>query len=264
MRALNKPSAATHSTKGVAKGIATGMPVTTHGISPSVVLLHHHDTAIRSCLAEALTAEGLLVNEVPDGDSALIVLNSTGVNAAVIDASSPGTSGFDVLKKVRNTTVISNLPILILAEGAELERVIALELGADDCLLSPFTSREVKLRVRSLLRRSNELSGFTVIRTGEFYFDALAHEVRVKDNIVRLTSAEFRLLSLLVKKQGAVALRHELVAELSRPEGHSPDYRTINTHMRRLGRKLGVAGQRLQSIRGVGYRFTINDTSNAR
>jgi two-component system phosphate regulon response regulator PhoB len=224
-----------------------------------VVLIHHHDSGTMKELAAVLAEEGFLVRQAPDGDAALLLLNSTGVNAAILDAASPGTSGLDVLKRVRGKSIIANLPVLVLAEGDELERIIALELGADDCLLAPFTGREVKLRIRSLLRRSNELSGFTVIRTGDFYFDALAHDVRVRETRLRLTSAEFRLLSFLVRKQGAVAQRQELVTELSRPQGHSPDYRTINTHMRRLRKKLGAAGDRLQGIRGVGYRFSLGD-----
>jgi two-component system phosphate regulon response regulator PhoB len=225
------------------------------------VLLQHRDTSTRAALDDALVADGLLVKSVADGEAALQVLNTTGVNAAVLDAASPGTSGLDVLKRVRNTPIIANLPILMLAEGEDLERVVALELGADDCLLAPFGGREVKLRVRSLLRRHNDISGLTVIRTEDFYFDALAHEVRVRDRQLRLTSTEFRLLSLLIKKQGAVVLRQELVTELSKLPEHAPDYRTINTHMRRLRQKLGVAGTRLQSIRGVGYRFTSHEVA---
>jgi two-component system phosphate regulon response regulator PhoB len=226
-----------------------------------VVLVHHHDAFVRNSLAADLSAEAMTVKEAADGETALLLVNTTGFNAAVLDGASPGTSGLDVLKKIRGTTLIANLPVLVLAEGAELERVVALELGADDCLLSPFTTREAKLRVRSLLRRSKELSSFTVIRTGDFYFDALAHDVRVRNTRLRLTTAEFRLLALLVKKQGAVAQKQELVSELSKPRGQSPDYRTINTHMRRLRRKLGPLGDRLQSIRGIGYRLALNDAA---
>ncbi len=221
-----------------------------------VVLLRCSDDEEREALMEAWPPETLNIRIASDSASALALLRSGSVQVAVLCVSGVGRSGFDLLKRIRADAETESLPVLIIAKGADYERIVSLELGADDSVLTPVTGREVWLRVRSLLRRSNALPKPNIIRTAEFLFDPLSHKVCIHGQPVHLTGTEFRLLNLLARRPGVVVERRELVETLTHHSGKLPDRRTINTHMRHLRKKLGPLGSSLQNIRGIGYRFS--------
>jgi two-component system phosphate regulon response regulator PhoB len=221
------------------------------------VLLFLQDDAIRRTIIAALTPDWIEVICAEDGRSAEKALDSGNIEAVVLGTSNTDTAGRDTLKRIRNNRETENIPVLVLAEGADYERIVSLELGADDCLLPPFIGREIWLRVRSLLRRSANHSKPPIIQSAEFHFDPIAIEVRVLGKPVHLTGTEFKLLSLLMRRPGVVVEKDTL----SRSTGRSLDYRTINTHMRRLRKKLGPIGEYLQSIRSVGYRLNWRSSS---
>ncbi len=226
------------------------------------MLLHHPDEAIRTAISRTLSQDQLEVISVADGREAQQVLNAGSFQVIILSASSAGITGLDLLKRIRGNPAWESIPVLVLAEGPDYERIVSLELGADDCILAPFVGREVALRVRSLLRRSNCLPKQVIIQTPQFHFDPVAHDVRVLGNPVRLTGTEFKLLSMLIKKPGLVVEKRELTKALSGSSGQALDYKTINTHMRRLRGKLGPLGEQLQSIRGIGYRLTWKSESD--
>ncbi len=226
------------------------------------VLLYHPDEAFRQSLTETLEPNSLEVVIAEDIPSALRLLKSSTLHAAILSGGRGGTySGFDVLRQIRGHAETEAMPVLVLTEGADYERIVSLELGADDCMLAPFSNREIRLRVQSLLRRSFcQQNGGTskpvVIDTPEFYFNPLTLEVRVSGEAIHLTGTEVRILVLLVNRLGVVVEKQTLIDALSPSPENPHDYRTINTQMRRLRKKLGPMGEYLQNIRDVGYRFS--------
>ncbi|HUO86638.1 MAG TPA: response regulator transcription factor, partial [Thermoanaerobaculia bacterium] len=155
----------------------------------------------------------------------------------------------------------SALPIVMLtARGEEIDRIVGLELGADDYIAKPFSPREVVLRVKAVLRRGSEpherdgQRPQKVLRAGEVALDVGGHRLRIGDDEVTLTATEFRLLEVLMERRGRVQSRGQLLRDVW---GYADDVdsRTVDTHVRRLRRKLGPEAKRIETLIGVGYRF---------
>ena len=147
------------------------------------------------------------------------------------------------------------IPIIMLtAKAAEMDRVIGLELGADDYVTKPFSPRELVLRIKKLLARAAAPDDpAAVVRLGELEIDAARHIVKISGAEVNLTATEFRLLELLVRRRGRVQTRDRLLTDVWGYD-NPIDSRTVDTHMRRLREKIGVVADYLETIRGVGYR----------
>jgi DNA-binding response OmpR family regulator len=195
-----------------------------------------------------------------DGEAALRKAQSDAPDAVVLDVMLPLLDGWEVLKKLRAESRSGPLPVLMLtARGEETDKVLGLELGADDYLTKPFSPRELVARVRALLRRSRpapavDHSGPALHFEG-LDIDPTAHEVRVKKKLVELTAREFQLLQFFAARPGRVVTRELLLEELWQMD---PDVetRTVDVHMRRLRQKLGPVAVALKTVRGVGYKFT--------
>lgn len=195
-----------------------------------------------------------------DGETALRRAIADAPDALVLDVMLPQMDGWEVLKRLRAVAHGAKLPVLLLtARGEETDKVLGLELGADDYLTKPFSPRELVARVRALLRRSRPVAAATVLEGPAMRFDGLeidpaSHEVRVKRAAVELTAREFQLLAYLAARPGRVVTRELLLEELWRMD---PDVetRTVDVHMRRLRQKLGSAAALLKTVRGVGYKF---------
>ena len=175
----------------------------------------------------------------------------------VLDLMLPQIDGFEVCKVLRRDPATAAIPILMLtARTSEMDRVVGLELGADDYVTKPFSPREVVVRIRKLLARAGggELPGGP-FRCGELVIDVPRHEVRINDASIGLTATEFKLLDILVRHRGRVQTRDRLLRDVWGYD-NPIDSRTVDTHMRRLREKLGEAARFLETIRGVGYRFT--------
>jgi DNA-binding response OmpR family regulator len=168
----------------------------------------------------------------------------------------PGLDGFEVCKELKRSPATKNIPVLMLtARGEEVDRIVGLELGADDYVVKPFSPRELVLRVRAILRRfAAEEPVVTGWQRNGLGIDFESHRVLVDNQETILTATEFRLLAELIRNLGKVLTRNQLLDKVwgYQFEGYA---RTVDTHVRRLRQKLGPYADWIETVRGVGYRF---------
>ena len=191
-----------------------------------------------------------------DGLKALAAVRAERPDLVVLDLMLPELDGLEVCKLMRRDQSTASIPVLMLtAKAAEMDRVVGLELGADDYVTKPYSPRELVLRIRKLLKRTKaaEDSG-DQLRFGILEIDVPRHTALVAGKAVTLTATEFNLLALLAKRRGRVQSRERLLQDVWGYET-AIDTRTVDTHMRRLREKIGPAAEYLETIRGVGYRF---------
>jgi two-component system phosphate regulon response regulator PhoB len=190
-----------------------------------------------------------------DGARALTLARDEHPALIVLDLMLPEVDGLEVCKILRRDTTTAGIPIVMLtAKAAEMDRVVGLEIGADDYVTKPFSPRELVLRIKKLLARSSTEPDSSSLRLGPISIDVPKHEVRISDAPVVLTATEFKLLHVLAQRRGRVQSRERLLQDVWGYD-NPIDSRTVDTHMRRLREKLGVAADLLETIRGVGYRF---------
>jgi two-component system phosphate regulon response regulator PhoB len=176
-------------------------------------------------------------------------------DAIILDIMLPRLNGFEVAKKLKESERTAHIPLLILsAKGEADSRIKGLELGADDYLPKPFSPRELLLRIQALLKRARPAVVSESTVSGPFALDRSSLKVTLNGQRIDLTSTEFKLLSLLIGKGGAIQSREELLHEVWGYRS-AVDTRTVDTHMRRLREKLGVHAVYLETVRGEGYRF---------
>jgi len=206
-----------------------------------------------------LDQAGFNVLTAADGAEAIRKARSGMPNLIVLDLMLPEIDGLEVCKLLRRDPATAAIPIIMLtAKAAEIDRVLGLELGADDYITKPFSPRELVLRIRKILQRGApaEESG-SVLTLGDLLIDEPRHLVSWKGKAIELTATEFKLLAVLAQRRGRVQSRDQLLRDVW--EYNSlVDSRTVDTHMRRLREKLGPAAKHLNTIRGVGYRFAEN------
>jgi DNA-binding response OmpR family regulator len=226
------------------------------------VLLVDDDVQLCKLLAERLATEGYTMETVHDGPRGLERALSMEYALVVLDLMLPGMGGLDVLRRLRK---VSPVPVLILtARGEDSDRILGLEMGADDYVPKPFNPRELIARVRAILRRTGraEASAGPLV-VGDLRIDPALREVWLEDAPLNLTSAEFTLLEAFMREPGRVLSREQLTESvLGRKLG--PFDRVIDVHVSNLRRKLGVPqeGQRIKAVRGSGYLFASR--SNAK
>jgi len=192
-----------------------------------------------------------------DGVEGLSLAVAESPDAIILDIMLPRLNGFEVAKKLKANERTADIPLLILsAKGESESRIKGLELGADDYLPKPFSPRELLLRIQSLLKRARPAVASEPAASGPFILDRTTLKVMLDGQRIDLTSTEFRLLSLLIGKAGAIQTRDELLHEVWGYRS-TVDTRTVDTHMRRLREKLGLYSSYLETIRGEGYRFMI-------
>ena len=203
-----------------------------------------------------LKAAGFTVTSAENGREALTTAQSTRPDLIVLDVMLPEMDGLEVCKLLRRDPVTAATPIIMLtARAEEVDRVLGLELGADDYLTKPFSPRELVLRVKGLLRRGQTPeTKVDSIRIGELHMDLPKHQVTISGKTVELTATEFKLLATLAERRGRVQSRETLLRDVWGYESLI-DTRTVDTHMRRLRDKIGKAARYLDTVRGVGYRF---------
>jgi DNA-binding response OmpR family regulator len=221
----------------------------------SRILVIDDEPTIRESVSYALEREGFEVRAVEDGEIGLRVAREEPFDAVVLDVMLPGLSGTEVCRRLRAESAV---PILMLtARTAEIDRVVGLELGADDYVPKPFAMRELVARVRALLRRRelDRSEDGWYRRVGGIEIDFRRHEVRVDGTRVDLTPAEFKLLAILASDPGRAWERRELMRQLWESE-HVGDERAVDAHVVNLRRKVEVdpsAPRRILTVRGVGY-----------
>ena len=222
------------------------------------ILLVDDDPGVLDVVAFMLRREGFDVDEERDGTSALERARANGYDIVILDVMLPGMSGTDVCRALRAE---SDVPILMLtARDAEIDRVLGLELGADDYVTKPFSTAELLSRVRAILRRrelDRATGGATVRRLGGLQIDLGRHEVSVDGDRVHLTLSEFKVLSLLAEQPERVVSRRELMQHLWASE-HVGDEHACEVHISNLRRKIekdATQPERLVTVRGMGYKL---------
>jgi two-component system phosphate regulon response regulator PhoB len=191
-----------------------------------------------------------------DGERALEIARSERPALVVLDLMLPGMEGEEVCRLLKQDEATRSIPVLMLtAKGQEVDRIVGLELGADDYVVKPFSPREIVLRVRAILRRARPEAGSEgVMQIGPLTVDTAGHRVSVGGVSLDLTATEFKLLTTLLSRRGRVQSRDDLLHAV-----WGYDYagygRTVDTHIRRLREKLGEAADMIETVRGVGYRF---------
>lgn len=191
-----------------------------------------------------------------DGEEALNKAKAHLPALVVLDLMLPEIDGLELCKLLRRDAATAKIPILMLtAKAAEIDRVLGLELGADDYVTKPFSPRELVLRVRKILQRGvNAAPLRETLQFGDLLIDIPRHRASWKQESIDLTATEFKLLTVLAERAGRVQSRDALLRDVWEYDA-TIDTRTVDTHMRRLREKLGAAAKHLDTVRGVGYRF---------
>ena len=223
------------------------------------ILVIEDEPDIRRNLEYNLGREGFKASSVGSLDEANEKLKSKKFDLILLDLMLPDGSGLDLCTKITSNSVTQATPIIILtAKDDEVDKVVGFELGADDYVTKPFSVRELILRVKAILKRSDRKTKEVVEverQFGDLKIDVDSHEVHVDSQLIELTALEFRLLKELVDKRGRVQSRDQLLSEVW---GYNAEVttRTVDTHIKRLREKLGSMGKYVQTIRGVGYKFS--------
>ncbi len=203
--------------------------------------------------------EGYQTITASNGSEALKAASSSPApDLVVLDLMLPDMSGTEVCRTLRANEQTKDLPVVMLtAKGEEIDRVVGFEVGADDYVIKPFSVRELILRVQAVLRRTETKDPVTseAITFGPLRIDPESHTVVIDKQAIRLTALEFRLLHCFVSRKGRVQTRDALLAEVWGVHAEQTT-RTVDTHVKRLREKLGDAGHYIETLRGVGYRFS--------
>ena len=223
------------------------------------ILVVDDEPAILDSVSYAFRREGFDVAAVADGESALDAALNGEYDVVVLDSMLPRLAGTEVCRRLRAESAV---PIVMLtARDSEVDRVVGLELGADDYVTKPFSMAELVSRVRAILRRRelDRTAGETIYRVGGLEVDPLRHEVEVDGNPVRLTASEFRILRLLASEPERVFTRREIMQSLWDSD-HVGDQRACDVHVSNLRRKIERDAERpvrIVTVRGVGYKLAV-------
>ncbi len=218
------------------------------------ILIVEDEEAILMALEDDLCLEGYAVETAADGPLGLSMATKHQYDLIILDVMLPKMDGFEVCRRLRSTGVAT--PVLMLtAKSQEIDKVLGLELGADDYVTKPFSPRELVLRVRAMLRRAGpERESARVLACEQVRVDTTAHRCFVAGKEVELTSKEFDLLVALMRRPGRVLSRERLLDEVW-GSSITVTTRTIDTHLKRLRAKIGAGSDLIETVRGVGYRF---------
>ncbi len=223
------------------------------------ILLVEDEQDILEMVRYNLEQAGFEVSTAQDGERALAVVREDLPSLIVLDLMLPGIDGLEICRLLKQDAETRAVPILMLtARSEEVDRIVGLELGADDYVPKPFSPRELVLRIRAILRRSKPAGKSEareeVLRVGPIKIDLGAHRATLSGALLVLTSTEFKLLATLVERRGRVQSREDLLNSVWGYE-YSGYSRTVDTHVRRLREKLGDECEWVETVRGVGYRF---------
>ena len=223
-------------------------------MSMATILVVDDDAHIREVARFALVREGYTVELASDGEAALARLASRGIDLVVLDVLMPELDGLAVCRRLRGAVPI----VFLSSRGEEADRVLGLDLGADDYLAKPFSPRELCARVGAVLRRTRDRASIVnpqpLLAVGNVTIDRDRHEVRIADIPLTVTATELRLLATLANHRGRVLSRVQLIATVY-GDDHHVTARTIDTHIRNLRSKLAARGAPvIETVHGVGYR----------
>lgn len=220
------------------------------------VLVVEDEEDVVEMLARAFRrATGFNVIAATDGATGLRRAREESPALVVLDLMLPKMPGLEVCKILKSDSLTRHIPILMLtAKAEEIDRILGLELGADDYVSKPFSPREIVLRAQAILRRGETPADAQSFVAGPITIDGVRHQVSVNGKVIHLTGLEFKLLRTLVQRRGRVQQRDRLLSDVWGYESVI-DTRTVDTHVRRLRDKLGKAGDVIETVRGFGYRL---------
>lgn len=213
------------------------------------------DDNIRELVIYTLETTGLEAKGFADGTAFMEALAFDKPELVLLDIMLPGEDGLEILKKLKNSSKTKDIPvIMVTAKGSEYDKVVGLDSGADDYVTKPFGMMELISRIKAVLRRSGKQQDKTKLSVGGICLDTKKHEVKVDGENAVLTLKEFELLEKLMRNQGIVLTRDQLLTEIW---GYDFDgeTRTVDVHIRTLRQKLGEQGSLVKTVRGVGYRI---------
>ncbi len=227
-------------------------------MSKEKILVVEDDPHISKLIRYNLDKEGYDHQAVITGEDALLKLEESKYDLMILDVMLPKIDGFEVCRRIRQHSLLSQLPILILtARGEETDKIVGFELGADDYLVKPFSPRELILRIKSILRRKKQsvetIEG--IFEIDQLKLDTIKHKVFVGTKEVVLTAMEFKLLNTLMHRRGRMQSRDQLLSDVWALDSDVTT-RTVDTHIKRLRQKLGKMGKLIETVRGYGYRFS--------
>ncbi len=222
------------------------------------ILIIEDESDVADLLTLNLRKAGFRISTAADGASGLQKARDDRPDFIVLDLMLPKMLGLEVCRILKSDTATRHIPILMLtAKAEEIDRIVGLEFGADDYVTKPFSPREVVLRIKAILRRAEGGAEDECLSAGSIVIDPARHEVSVHGKRVNLTSLEFKLLRTLMQRRGRVQARDRLLNDVWGYESVI-DTRTVDTHVRRLRKKLGKAADAIESVRGFGYRLREN------
>ena len=225
------------------------------------ILIIEDDKNISKLVKYNLGKAGFKCDVTITGEEGLVFLDTQPVDLVILDIMLPKRDGFEICRAIRKEPQMAHIPIIMLtARGEEVDRIVGLELGADDYIVKPFSPRELVLRVKAILKRGQRKEeSKEILSVGKIKIDIPRHEVRVNKNEVELSPMEFKLLVVLAQRKGRVQSRDQL---LNNVWGLSSEVttRTVDTHIKMLRQKLGKsAGELIQTVHGLGYKMTDED-----
>lgn len=220
-----------------------------------MIICVEDEPGIRDLMIYALNAAGFEASGVSSSQELFEEIKEVRPDLILLDIMLPGEDGIEILKKLRTRAQTMQIPIIMAtAKGTEYDKVLALDLGADDYLAKPFGMMEMVSRVRAVLRRSQRTSSSSIIENGELRLNHLEHTVFLGEERIRLTLKEYELLKLFMLNPGRVFTREQLLESVW---GHNylGETRTVDVHIGTLRSKLDQSGQLIETVRGVGYRM---------
>ena len=219
------------------------------------ILIAEDEHLIARLIEMTLTRAGYTCTVAEDGRTAADLIEKNNFDMALLDIMLPGMDGIEILKALRGNPTTARIPVIIAsARGTEYDKVVGLDLGADDYLAKPFGMMEMVSRIRAVLRRAAPAAAPGLLQMGNLRMDSASHTVYAGDTRVELTLKEFELLKLFLEHPGRVFTRDQLLERI-----WSTDYvgetRTVDVHIGTLRTKLGQCGEYIRTVRGVGYRM---------
>ena len=222
------------------------------------ILIIEDEEDLAELVAFSLEKEGYRTSIAHDGKSGLDKARNDSPDLILLDLMLPGLLGTEICKLLKSSDKTSGIPVVMMtAKGEEIDRVVGFEVGADDYVVKPFSTRELVLRVKAVLRRAGPTETVSkIINVGSISIDTDRHIVEVGSREIVLTTTEFKLLQILSERLGRVQSRDRLLKEVW-GIGHFGETRTVDTHITRLRTKLGNANEMIKTVRGFGYKMEV-------
>ena len=224
-------------------------------MSKGKILIIEDDKDIVEMLKYNLMEEGYDIFTALNGEGGIALARKERPNIIILDIMLPIIDGFEVCRMIKNDDITAGIPIIILsAKSQETDKIVGLELGADDYVTKPFSPRELIARIRAILRREKGQQFSNRIKRGNIVIDSTKHKVTVRGEEISLTFTEFKLLEFMARRPGVVFSRADILDAVSGENAIVYD-KTVNAHIKSLRHKLGSAKDYIETVRGAGYRF---------